>query len=230
MSKRTIVPIGPYHALQEEPEFFQLHGERETVVGGFEGTATPAPAHLVAEVGEHDAFAVEAFAVLAQPVVVEVVVEGVARVRALADEEMGSGDALGKRVEPARVARIGDALGAGIEDQAVWHRVGRMVRLEGASARWPQLELAPLGQILEADRERPVALFDGVPHGARQTVNPALDAGGAGDPQGVLALVLVERGEQQTASRDRLESLDHSGPPSAEASDARALGAGEPGP
>ena len=32
MSKRTIVPIGPYHALQEEPEFFQLHVEGETVV------------------------------------------------------------------------------------------------------------------------------------------------------------------------------------------------------
>ena len=32
MSKRTIVPIGPYHALQEEPEFFKLHVEGETVV------------------------------------------------------------------------------------------------------------------------------------------------------------------------------------------------------
>ena len=33
MTKRTIVPIGPYHALQEEPEFFKLHVEGETVVG-----------------------------------------------------------------------------------------------------------------------------------------------------------------------------------------------------
>lgn len=33
MSKVSIVPIGPYHALQEEPEFFQLHVEGETVVG-----------------------------------------------------------------------------------------------------------------------------------------------------------------------------------------------------
>ena len=32
MAKRTIVPIGPYHALQEEPEFFKLHVEGETVV------------------------------------------------------------------------------------------------------------------------------------------------------------------------------------------------------
>jgi len=32
MSKRTIVPIGPYHALQEEPEFFKLHVEGERVV------------------------------------------------------------------------------------------------------------------------------------------------------------------------------------------------------
>ena len=32
MSKRTIIPIGPYHALQEEPEFFKLHVEDETVV------------------------------------------------------------------------------------------------------------------------------------------------------------------------------------------------------
>jgi membrane-bound hydrogenase subunit alpha len=32
MSKRTIIPIGPYHALQEEPEFFKLHVEGETVV------------------------------------------------------------------------------------------------------------------------------------------------------------------------------------------------------
>jgi len=31
--RRTIVPIGPYHALQEEPEFFKLHVEGETVVG-----------------------------------------------------------------------------------------------------------------------------------------------------------------------------------------------------
>jgi NADH-quinone oxidoreductase subunit D len=31
-SKRTIVPIGPYHALQEEPEFFKLHVEGEKVV------------------------------------------------------------------------------------------------------------------------------------------------------------------------------------------------------
>ena len=29
MSKRTIIPIGPYHALQEEPEFFKLHVEGE---------------------------------------------------------------------------------------------------------------------------------------------------------------------------------------------------------
>ncbi len=32
MTKRTIIPIGPYHALQEEPEFFKLHVEDETVV------------------------------------------------------------------------------------------------------------------------------------------------------------------------------------------------------
>lgn len=32
MTKRTIIPIGPYHALQEEPEFFKLHVEGETVV------------------------------------------------------------------------------------------------------------------------------------------------------------------------------------------------------
>jgi len=32
MAKRTIIPIGPYHALQEEPEFFKLHVEGETVV------------------------------------------------------------------------------------------------------------------------------------------------------------------------------------------------------
>jgi len=32
MSKRTIIPIGPYHALQEEPEFFKLHVEGEKVV------------------------------------------------------------------------------------------------------------------------------------------------------------------------------------------------------
>jgi len=30
--KRTIIPIGLYHSLQEEPEFFQLHVEGETVV------------------------------------------------------------------------------------------------------------------------------------------------------------------------------------------------------
>ncbi|MBN1595517.1 nickel-dependent hydrogenase large subunit [candidate division FCPU426 bacterium] len=33
MSKRSIIPIGPYHALQEEPEFFKLHVEGEKVVG-----------------------------------------------------------------------------------------------------------------------------------------------------------------------------------------------------
>jgi membrane-bound hydrogenase subunit alpha len=32
MSKKTIVPIGPYHPLQEEPEFFKLHVDGETVV------------------------------------------------------------------------------------------------------------------------------------------------------------------------------------------------------
>jgi len=32
MAKRTIVPIGPYHPLQEEPEFFTLTVEGETVV------------------------------------------------------------------------------------------------------------------------------------------------------------------------------------------------------
>jgi NADH-quinone oxidoreductase subunit D len=32
MVKRTIIPIGPYHPLQEEPEFFKLHVEGETVV------------------------------------------------------------------------------------------------------------------------------------------------------------------------------------------------------
>jgi NADH-quinone oxidoreductase subunit D len=32
MAKRTIIPIGPYHALQEEPEFFKLHVEGERVV------------------------------------------------------------------------------------------------------------------------------------------------------------------------------------------------------
>jgi NADH-quinone oxidoreductase subunit D len=30
--KRTIIPIGPYHPLQEEPEFFKLHVEGERVV------------------------------------------------------------------------------------------------------------------------------------------------------------------------------------------------------
>ncbi len=33
MAKRTIIPIGPYHPLQEEPEFFRLHVEGEKVVG-----------------------------------------------------------------------------------------------------------------------------------------------------------------------------------------------------
>lgn len=32
MSKTTIIPIGPYHPLQEEPEFFKLHVEGEKVV------------------------------------------------------------------------------------------------------------------------------------------------------------------------------------------------------
>ena len=31
--KTTIVPVGPYHPLQEEPEFFKLHVEGERVVG-----------------------------------------------------------------------------------------------------------------------------------------------------------------------------------------------------
>lgn len=30
---RTVIPIGPYHALQEEPEFFKLYVEGEEVVG-----------------------------------------------------------------------------------------------------------------------------------------------------------------------------------------------------
>ena len=30
---KTIIPIGPYHPLQEEPEFFKLHVEGEKVVG-----------------------------------------------------------------------------------------------------------------------------------------------------------------------------------------------------
>lgn len=30
---RTVIPIGPYHPLQEEPEFFRLHVEGEKVVG-----------------------------------------------------------------------------------------------------------------------------------------------------------------------------------------------------
>lgn len=33
MARRTIIPIGPYHPLQEEPEFFKLHVEGEKVVG-----------------------------------------------------------------------------------------------------------------------------------------------------------------------------------------------------
>ena len=33
MAKTTIIPIGPYHPLQEEPEFFKLHVEGEKVVG-----------------------------------------------------------------------------------------------------------------------------------------------------------------------------------------------------
>ncbi|MFH1572167.1 MAG: nickel-dependent hydrogenase large subunit [Gemmatimonadota bacterium] len=32
MGKRTLVPIGPFHPLQEEPEFFKLYVEGETVV------------------------------------------------------------------------------------------------------------------------------------------------------------------------------------------------------
>ena len=32
MAKKTIIPIGPYHPLQEEPEFFKLHVEGERVV------------------------------------------------------------------------------------------------------------------------------------------------------------------------------------------------------
>jgi len=30
--KRTVIPIGPYHPLQEEPEFFELYVEGEKVV------------------------------------------------------------------------------------------------------------------------------------------------------------------------------------------------------
>ena len=33
MSRKTMIPIGPYHPLQEEAEFFQLEVEGETVVG-----------------------------------------------------------------------------------------------------------------------------------------------------------------------------------------------------
>jgi NADH-quinone oxidoreductase subunit D len=32
VSRTTVIPIGPYHALQEEPEFFKLHVEGERVV------------------------------------------------------------------------------------------------------------------------------------------------------------------------------------------------------
>ena len=31
-NKTTVIPIGPYHPLQEEPEFFKLHVEGEKVV------------------------------------------------------------------------------------------------------------------------------------------------------------------------------------------------------
>ena len=31
--KTTIIPVGPYHPLQEEPEFFKLYTEGEKVVG-----------------------------------------------------------------------------------------------------------------------------------------------------------------------------------------------------
>ncbi len=31
--KTTIIPVGPYHPLQEEPEFFKLHVDGETVIG-----------------------------------------------------------------------------------------------------------------------------------------------------------------------------------------------------
>ena len=33
MTRTTIIPVGPYHALQEEPAFFKLHVDGETVVG-----------------------------------------------------------------------------------------------------------------------------------------------------------------------------------------------------
>ena len=33
MNKKCFIPIGPYHPLQEEPEFFRLHVEGEKVVG-----------------------------------------------------------------------------------------------------------------------------------------------------------------------------------------------------
>ena len=32
MSHKVVVPIGPYHPLQEEPEFFRLYVEGEKVV------------------------------------------------------------------------------------------------------------------------------------------------------------------------------------------------------
>ncbi len=32
MSHKVIVPIGPYHPLQEEPEFFRLYVEGEKVI------------------------------------------------------------------------------------------------------------------------------------------------------------------------------------------------------
>ena len=32
MGKKTIIPLGPYHPLQEEPEFYQLTVDGETVV------------------------------------------------------------------------------------------------------------------------------------------------------------------------------------------------------
>jgi hypothetical protein len=148
-------------------------------------------------VGEDDSVAVEALPVLEQHLVVQVVLEAVRMVGALGDEEVRARHLGGQVVEPAGVARVGDPLGAHVEDQPMGDRVRGVVRLEGTHLHRADLEFATHRELVEGQRERPVAPLHGVPHGGGEPAYTCLDARRARNAERCLALVLVEGRQQQ---------------------------------
>ncbi len=158
--------------------------------------------------GEDQAPAVEVVAVLAELLEREMEIEARALERTFADEEPAPGDGPGQRVEPARVAGVGDRLAAEANLIALGMGLELMRRREGAQRRGARLESLAGMDLAVADREGPVAVVEVVAHRAAEGVYAPLDLRWTDDLDRMPAAVGVERGVEQARNPAEMVAME----------------------